>query len=75
MLKSDILSIEILDDGTIRTTTDVVSGANHANAEQFLKYLATLAGGDTVRVKRTDAHAHGHSHSHSHDEAHDHEHN
>ena len=73
MLKQDTLTIEILEDGTIRTTSDAVSMANHANAEQFLKHMATLAGGETKRVKRGDAH---HHHGHSHGEGeHDHEHN
>lgn len=72
--RADALTIEILEDGTIRTTTDAVSGANHANAEQFLAYIATLAGGETIRTKRGDAQAHqhhhdGHTHSHG-----DHEH-
>lgn len=74
MLKADLLNIEILEDGAIRTTTDAVSGANHANAEQFLKYIATLAGGPTERVHRGDKHSHGtHSHTHDHGD-HDHDH-
>ncbi len=73
-MKQDTLTIEILEDGTIRTTTDAVSGANHANAEQFLKHMATLAGGETVRQRRADAHHH-HHHEHGHDHDHgDHEH-
>lgn len=74
MLKSDAMTIEILEDGTIKTTTDAVSGANHANAEQFLKFMATTAGGEHTRTRRGDVHSHG-SHSHSHDHGdHDHEH-
>lgn len=73
MINADTLTIEILDDGTIKTTTDAVSGANHANAEQFLKYIATLAGGETNRTRRGDVHSHhGHSHAHG-DHDHDHE--
>lgn len=64
---ADNLTIEILEDGTIKTTSDAVSGANHANAEQFLRQMATLAGGETTRTKRKDAHALTHSHSHDHD--------
>lgn len=63
----DNLQIEILDDGTIKTTSDAVSGPNHANAEQFLKYMATLAGGETTRVKRADAHHHHHQHHADHE--------
>lgn len=70
--KMDSLAIEILEDGTIKTTTDAVSGANHANAEQFLKYMATLTGGETTRTKRGDVAAHHHHHHH--DGEHDHEH-
>lgn len=67
----DTLNIEILEDGTIRTTTDAVSGANHANAEQFLKFMATLSGGETQRAKRGDVQAHTHHHHHHEDHDHD----
>lgn len=67
MPRLDNLAIEILEDGTIKTTTDAVSGPNHANAEAFLKFIATLSGGTTTRVKRGDA-----QHAHTHTE-HDHE--
>lgn len=73
--RADALTIEILEDGTIRTTTDAVSGANHANAEQFLAYIATLAGGETTRARRGEAQAHHHhhdGHSHDHDDHHHH---
>lgn len=72
MLTSDTLKIEILEDGTIKTTTDAVSGANHANAEQFLAYIAKLTGGETSRTKRGDVQSHHHHHHGDHD--HDHEH-
>lgn len=65
--KADALEITILEDGTIRTTTDAVSGANHANAEQFLKYMATLAGGETSRTGRGEKHGHTHTHGHDHE--------
>lgn len=70
MPNQDVLQIEILEDGTIKTTSDAVSGANHANAEQFLKHMATLAGGETTRVKRADAHHHHHHHDHDTDHHH-----
>ena len=47
------LVIEILEDGTIKTTTDEVGTANHDNAEQFLRAMARLAGGETTRRQRT----------------------
>lgn len=71
--RNDALTIEILEDGTIRTTTDAVSGANHANAEQFIAYMATLAGGQTTRAKRGDVQSHHHHHDHTHSHDHDHD--
>lgn len=69
--KADEIQIEILEDGTIKSTTDKVSGANHANAEQFLRYVGQLAGGETTtRNRKGHHHTHGHDHTHDHD--HDH---
>lgn len=76
---SDTMKIEILADGTIKTTTDPISGPNHQSAERFLKGMADLAGGETTREKRTDVHRHHHhhhgelEHTHEHGE-HEHEH-
>lgn len=67
-----MMQIEILEDGTIKTTTDPISGANHQNAEEFLRTMARLAGGETTRVRRGDAHSHTHTHAHG--EEHDHSH-
>ena len=70
-MSTDKFTITILEDGTIKTTTDAVSQANHDNAENFLRHLATLAGGTVTRVARTDVkHTHTHSHGthvHSHE--------
>lgn len=60
----DTMKFEILEDGTIKTTTDAVSKANHDNAEQFLRGTAKLAGGNTVRERRKDKPHHGHVHEH-----------
>lgn len=62
----DTMRIKVLEDGTIRTETDPISPAVHASAEQFVRDLATLAGGDTTRKAR---HEHTHAHTHSHAEA------
>ena len=59
-MQIDRFTIEILDDGTIKTTTDAVSAANHDNAEQFLRAMAILAGGETKRERRTDVKPHHH---------------
>ena len=65
----DKLKIEILEDGTIKTTSDAVSMPNHANAEQFLREMARLSGGTTTRKDRQ-----GHSHTHGHEHDHHHQH-
>ncbi len=66
----DIIDIEILPDGTIKTSTDKVSMPNHATAEQFLRDIAKLAGGKVER-KRKQGFAHQHEHEHHH--AHEHQ--
>ncbi len=54
-MKSDNIQIEVLVDGTIRMTTDPISGANHSNAEAFLRNIATMAGGKSTTVHRGSA--------------------
>jgi hypothetical protein len=53
-MTADKLTLEILPDGTIKSTADGVSAANHDNAESFLRNVATLAGGKVTRTLRTD---------------------
>lgn len=73
-MSQDKLHIEILEDGTIKTTTDAVSAANHQSAEEFLRMLTALTGGSARRESRpehTHRHADGtvhddHEHGHSH---------
>ena len=68
-LRQDEIQIEILADGTIKVTTDPVSAANHLNAEQFLRFVSTLAGGPTKITRRSGHdHTHHHEHGHSHEE-------
>ena len=62
----DQLKIEILEDGTIKTTSDKVSAANHDTAEQFLRAMARLAGGETTREPRRDTKEHYYHHVHEH---------
>jgi len=66
----DKLKIEILADGTIKSTSDEVSPENHSSAEAFLKFLASLTGGETSRKMRGDAPTHHHhehgQHTHTH---------
>lgn len=69
----DIIEVEILQDGTIKSSTNKVSMPNHSNAENFFRMLTTLTGGAASRVLKVGAsltgalrkHTHdGHTHSH-----------
>jgi len=66
---ADTMKITILDDGTIKTETDPISGPNHQSAEAFLKDVTTLAGGTVGRQRKAGSthqhqHANGVIHSH-----------
>lgn len=63
-MTNDSIEISILEDGTLKIVTDPISAANHANAEQFLQFMARLAGGESTRVRRKDRLAHQHQHNH-----------
>jgi hypothetical protein len=51
----DELIITVLPDGRIRTSAGKISAVNHANAEQFLAFMARLLGGKTTVTKRKEA--------------------
>jgi hypothetical protein len=72
-MSEDIMKYEILLDGTIKLTSDPISGPNHMSAEQFFRTVGQLSGGEVTRVKRTDVHGHGHVHDHDHEHGHDHD--
>jgi len=63
---ADKMIIEVLEDGTIKTTTDKVSAPNHMNAEAFLRETARLAGGPTERKHKHGGTAHTHTHEGEH---------
>lgn len=66
-MEQEQFTIEILGDGTLKTTTDEVSAANHDSAESFLRNIRKLAGGPTHVERRTDReHTHDHVHQHEH---------
>lgn len=58
----DKLTIEVLADGTIKTSTDSISPANHRQAEEFMRLLAALTGGETTRARNVKGQQHGHRH-------------
>lgn len=57
----DKIKIEILEDGMLSIETDSISGANHMNADLFLKMVEDLAGKKTSekRKVKTATHTHG----------------
>jgi hypothetical protein len=63
---ADIINIEILPDGTIKSSTDSVSQANHSAADKFFSVLRDLAGGVFSRKQKVGhVHTHGNvTHSH-----------
>lgn len=68
-MKADQMTIEILADGTIKTTTDKISAANHASADAFLRDVARLAGGETTKAKNAHTFT-GHSQQQTNTEGH-----
>jgi hypothetical protein len=66
----DVIDIEILADGTIKSTAGKIGAQNHQAAEAFLTDLAKMTGGKVTRkAKGTHSHGHAHgegSHEHSH---------
>jgi hypothetical protein len=66
------MEITILEDGRIKVETDDMSGPAHKTADEFLKMVARLAGGETTEAKREGHHHHHHGHGHAHAHGHDH---
>lgn len=58
----DVIEIEVLADGTIKSTTDPISTENHATATGFFKLIRELSGGDVDVQKRSVHHQHHHVH-------------
>ena len=70
--KKDVVKIDVLKDGTIKTTTDKISGPNHQSAESFLADVAKKAGGQVVvRARATGLPKQTHSHDQTHEHGHE----
>ena len=65
----DTITVEILEDGTIKVITEGISAGNHRNADEALKMLADLMGGPVTTEPLPQRHgqqrAHGHHRAHS----------
>jgi len=58
-------NINILEDGALSINTDDFSPEVHKQADEFIKYLGELMGGEVV-VKEKHTHSKQHQHSHDH---------
>jgi len=63
----DSITIEILPDGSIKTETDGISGANHSNAITLFREMAKLAGGKVKRTLKPRHSLHAALHAHTQD--------
>lgn len=61
----DIISLEILEDGTITVKTDEVSDGNHISADKLMADIATLTGGTVTKKNNPEAKRGAHLHSHN----------
>ena len=64
------MEVTILEDGTVKVETDDMGGPDHKTADEFLKMLSRLCGGEVTEQKRDRGHHHAHDHAHDHN--HDH---
>jgi hypothetical protein len=54
-MNDDIISIEITEEGLIKSTTPKISQPNHSSAAEFFRAIARLANGVTTVTKRSKA--------------------
>lgn len=62
-IKHDDIEIEILDDGRVKVITPGISGTNHKNADELLKFMSQQLGGTVEKTKAKRSHSHSH-HNH-----------
>ncbi len=57
----DAITIEILEDGTVKVVTDQISAGNHRNADEALQMLRGLLGAPVAMEPRARKRGHGHT--------------
>ena len=62
----DKIMIEILEDGEVRFETDLISGKNHASADEVKKLIEEYVGEVKLVEKKKVSHVHEHRHNHLH---------
>lgn len=60
-MAEDIIDIDILSDGTIRSENGKISAPNHAGASKFFELLGEIAGGKVERTRRKQGQVHVHN--------------
>jgi hypothetical protein len=68
----DIISIKILEDGTLEVKTTAISSGNHMNADALMTMLDALMGGHVDIKENPDDQRKAHAHAHQHGLAHSH---
>ena len=63
---SNEITVEILDDGSVKITTGTFEGAKHSAAEAMLREISSELG-DTKRTRKPGAHHHHHDSEHEHE--------
>lgn len=66
---SNEITVEILNDGSVKITTGTFEGAKHAAAEAMLREIASALG-DTKRTRKPGAPVHHHHHDSEHEHNH-----
>lgn len=51
-MKQNEIKWEILEDGTVSVTTDDLAGSNHVSADELLKMLSGMLGGEVTSKRR-----------------------
>ncbi|MDE2106355.1 MAG: hypothetical protein KGL39_54570 [Patescibacteria group bacterium] len=59
---ADEIDVEVLADGSLKITTDRISGPNHLSAEKLLRDLEEIAATPAQKVRRGRTHTHNHKH-------------
>ena len=57
----DTIKVEITEDGQVKIITEEVSTGNHRNADELLKAVALMMGGDVNRTENRGRTGHGHT--------------
>jgi hypothetical protein len=60
------MQVTILEDGTISVQTGNMAGEHHASADEFIKLVQQLAGGERQTRSTRQHHHHHHHHDHEH---------